>query len=114
MGAVAARIRLHLDEQVDAAVALALRRRGVDVTTTPDVGLRSQSDQAQLAFARSADRVIVTGDVDFLRLHHRGLPHAGIAYYKTRDTTLRRLVRALVSLCESSTPQEIRGQVRYL
>lgn len=86
----------------------------MDVTTTPDVGLRGQSDRAQLAFARSTDRVVVTSDVDFLRLHHRGLPHAGIAYYRARDATLRGLVRALVALCESTAPQDIRGRVRFL
>ena len=43
-------IRFHLDENVDPAIALGLRRYGVDVTTTNDVELRTQSDEMRLAF----------------------------------------------------------------
>jgi hypothetical protein len=39
-----------LDEQVKSAVARELRRRRIDVTTTLEAGLRTQSDEAQLAF----------------------------------------------------------------
>jgi hypothetical protein len=40
------RIRFHLDENVDSAVADGLRRRGVDVTMPNDVGLIGASDEA--------------------------------------------------------------------
>ena len=35
------RIRFHLDEHVDPDVARALRRYGIDVTTTVETGLRT-------------------------------------------------------------------------
>ena len=44
-------IRFHLDENVDGAIAEGLRRRSIDVTTTPDVGLIGASDEEQVAFA---------------------------------------------------------------
>jgi uncharacterized protein DUF5615 len=47
------RIRFHLDEHVDPAIATALRRAGIDVTTTIEAGLRTKSDEAQLQFARA-------------------------------------------------------------
>jgi hypothetical protein len=37
-------IRFHLDENCHPAIAGGLRRRGVDVTTTPEVGLLHASD----------------------------------------------------------------------
>jgi hypothetical protein len=39
---VADRIRFHLDEHVDPAIAIALRRAGIDVTTTFQAGIRAQ------------------------------------------------------------------------
>jgi hypothetical protein len=42
-------IRFHLDEDVDPAIAEGLRRRGIDVTTTPEVGLLGARDPIQLA-----------------------------------------------------------------
>jgi predicted nuclease of predicted toxin-antitoxin system len=60
-------IRFHLDENAHRAIAEGLRRRGVDVTTTPEAGLLNATDDEQLAFARPRDRVIFTQDRDFLR-----------------------------------------------
>ena len=37
-------IRFHLDENCPHAIAEGLRRRGIDVTTTPEVDLISASD----------------------------------------------------------------------
>jgi predicted nuclease of predicted toxin-antitoxin system len=45
-------IRFHLDEHCPTALAEGLRRRGIDVTTTPEAGLMQATDEEQLAFAR--------------------------------------------------------------
>jgi predicted nuclease of predicted toxin-antitoxin system len=57
---MADRIRFHLDEHVDPAIANALRRAGIDVTTTIEAGLRTKGDEEHLRFARNEGRVIVT------------------------------------------------------
>lgn len=36
-------IRFHLDENCSHAIAAGLRRRGIDVTTTPEAGLLNAS-----------------------------------------------------------------------
>lgn len=59
------RIRFHLDEQVKSAIARELHRHGIDATTTVEVGLCTQSDEATLAFIRSEQRIIFTQDEDF-------------------------------------------------
>jgi predicted nuclease of predicted toxin-antitoxin system len=73
-------IRFHLDEHISTSIAAGLRRRGVDVTTTAEAELMGADDEAQLAFAASQGRVMVTQDADFLRHHAKGTAHAGIAY----------------------------------
>lgn len=73
-------ILLHLDENVDHAVAHGLRLRGIDVTTTTDANLIGASDAEQLAFALREGRVIFTQDQDFLRHHQAGSEHGGIVY----------------------------------
>jgi hypothetical protein len=40
-------IKFHLDENVSNAIAAGLRKRGIDVTTTPEQGLISVSDEVQ-------------------------------------------------------------------
>ncbi len=65
------RLRFHLDEHIDPDVARALRRYGIDVTTTVEAGLRTLNDLAQLEFATREQRVLVTHDADFIRLADR-------------------------------------------
>jgi hypothetical protein len=45
------RIKFHLDENVSNAIALGLKRRGIDVTTMNEVGLIGVSDEEQIEFA---------------------------------------------------------------
>jgi predicted nuclease of predicted toxin-antitoxin system len=72
-------IRFHLDENVSHAIASGIRRRGIDVTTTQEAGLMGAIDEAHVAFALLAGRVIFTQDEDFLRIHAARIPHPGIA-----------------------------------
>lgn len=107
-------IGFHLDENVHGAVANGLRLRGISVTTTQDVQLLGATDEEQLAFARSEDRVIVTHDDDFLRLHGQGMPHAGIVYSNPRRRTIGQLVHGLVRLWRNNTPDEMQGRVEFV
>lgn len=37
-------IQFHLDEHMSKAIAIGLRRRGIDVTTTPEAGLLGEDE----------------------------------------------------------------------
>jgi predicted nuclease of predicted toxin-antitoxin system len=107
-------IRFHLDENCHHAVALGLRRRGIDVTTTPEAGLLSATDEEQTAHALAEGRVIFTQDRDFLRLHAAGVPHAGIAYRDKDTLSIGEIIQGLVRIWEFLDPNEIVGKIEYL
>lgn len=107
-------IRFHLNEHLAHAIADGLRRRGIDVTTTYETGLSAASDEEQLAFARSHDRILVTRDADFLRLHQSGRRHAGIVYVRQRGRSVGEIIRGLVLLWELLTPEEMQNHVEFL
>lgn len=107
-------IRFHLDECCDPAIAEGLRRRGIDVTTTPEVGLRRAEDQQQAAYGLAEDRVIVTHDADFLRIHAAGVPHAGIAYRDKDTIGIGEIIKRLVLIWEIYEPAEMTNRVEYL
>jgi predicted nuclease of predicted toxin-antitoxin system len=110
---MADRIRFHLDEHVDPAIASALRRAGIDVTTTIEAGLRTQDDEAHLHFARQEGRVIVTRDQDFLRLATSALDHAGIIFY-TANQSIREIIEGLILIHEVMLTSEMVGHIEYL
>jgi uncharacterized protein with PIN domain len=107
-------LRFHLDEHVANAVANGLRLRGIDVTTALDANLLSASDEDHVAFALRERRVIFTNDRDFLRIHHRGLQHAGIAYCSPRARTIGEVVQFLVLMHNCFGPDDMQGRVQYL
>jgi hypothetical protein len=74
---------LHLlcDEHIPFPVVQGLRRRGINVTTVQEIGLRSTTDIVILTTVQQQQRVLYTRDADFLRHHHAGVSHAGILYH---------------------------------
>jgi predicted nuclease of predicted toxin-antitoxin system len=110
---MADRIRFHLNEHVDPVIAAALRRAGIDVTTTIQAGLRTQNDEAHLRFARDEVRVIVRRDQDFLRLAGVALDHSGIVFY-TANQSIREIIEGLILIYEVMLPDEMARQIEYL
>lgn len=108
------RIKFHLDENVSNAVAEGLRRRGISVTTTSEENLIGASDDEQLAFALSQDRVIFTQDDDFLRLHQSDVAHAGITYCHQGSRSIGEIVQTLALIWEWVDPEDIVGQVEFV
>lgn len=111
---MAERVRFHLDEHIDPAVARGLRSHGVDVTTSADAGLLGLSDETQLEFARAERRVIVTHDADFLRWAGEGASHAGIAYCHRTARSIGEMIRSLILIHEVLLPEEMADRVEYL
>lgn len=93
---MAEKIRFHLDENVDPDIAAALRKSNIDVTTSQEANLLSRSDTAQLGFATSQSRVLMTHDDDFLILHSQGIKHSGIVYCRKDTKLIGHIIRMLV------------------
>ena len=106
-------IRFHLDQHVPNAVALGLRLRGIDVSTTHEAGLQDAEDLAHIAYALAEGRVIFTQDDDFLRYHHAGVTHAGIVYSKQGSRSIGEIVRYLKLMNDCLEAEGMASQVEY-
>ena len=109
--------KLHLNEHLSPRLAMQLRQYGFDVTSTVERELIAVDDDAQLAFAVSEQRAIVTMNfADFVALHHQylaiGQEHWGIVLSteEPMDILRRRLLRLLHTL----SGEELKNQVRWL
>ncbi len=107
-------IRFHLDENVSHAIAEGLRRRGIDVTTTPEAGMIGLSDEEQIAFAATQERVIFTQDTDFLRMARTGISHNGIIYCQQKSRSIGEIVRGIVLIWEYLEPEEMKNKVEFI
>lgn len=106
-------VRYYLDEHVGSAVVHGLRRRGVDVTTVAEAGMRGRNDESQLAFALQAGRVTFTQDRDFLRLAASGIGHAGVVY-APQGAPLGTIIGGLLLIYNVLSAEEMMDSVEYL
>ena len=109
-----ARVRFQLDEHMPRALSTELRRRGIEVVTSADSGLLGASDVEQLDHAHRADYVVVTSDSDFVELHHRGHPHAGIAYFPKGRQSIGYIVTSLILMFETTDSDQMKQHIEYL
>lgn len=108
------RVRFQLDEHMDPDIAGALRAYGVDIVTTHDQSLASADDETHLERARAEQRVVVTDDVDFLRLASTLSDHAGIVFCRRTKHSLGEIIEFLLLIHGASSAAEMRGRVEYL
>jgi predicted nuclease of predicted toxin-antitoxin system len=114
-------MKLYLDEDVPVAVASSLRRRRIDVLTTSEAGNAQTSDDAQLKFAATAGRCLVTRNVrDFVELAvravHEQQPHSGIVLISKayRGNEIRRICEGILRILRANPGGLEEYGVRYL
>ena len=106
-------IRFQTDEHIPAAVIAGLRRRQIDVLSTPQANLLGAADEQQLAFAVQEQRVLVTQDDDFLALHAQGIKHMGIVFIQPRQS-VGYMVRGLHFIYQVFSAEEMENHVEFL
>jgi hypothetical protein len=112
-----AAIRFFTDEDIYGAVATALRRAGIDVCSTPELGRRGRSDDSQLEWALNEGRVFFTFNVaHFAELHatwlRQGRHHAGIIVSSQRP--IGDAVRRLLHLHCELNAESMRDRLEFL
>ena len=110
---MAVQIRLYLDEHIPSAVRDGLRRRGLDVLTAQEASMQGAKDEDHLSLALSQERVVLTQDADFLRLHAAGAHHAGIIYTH-QQTPIGTIIRGVMLIAEVLDAAEFVEHIEFL
>lgn len=108
-----ARLKFYTDEHISRAVVKGLQARGIDAKSCVDLGMRTASDEKHLTFAKHEQRVIVTYDNDFLKLHEQGWPHAGIAF-STKPKSIGDMISILLLMYEVLTPEDMENSIEFI
>lgn len=110
--------RLYFDEDVDARLTEALRRRGYDVKTTVEAGLLEASDEEQWAYAANHQRVLVTHNIKhFPGVHatwvEAGREHWGIIVL-IGHSAVRLWLRRMERLLSRFSAEDLRNKLLFL
>ena len=111
------KIRLYLDEDVHPKIAFLLRERGFDAISAQEIEKREISDDKQLEFAISQDRVILTYNTGhFAKLHigyiDTGRKHKGIIV--SPQLPIGTVLHKLMNLLTALSAEEMTKRLEYL
>jgi predicted nuclease of predicted toxin-antitoxin system len=92
-------MKVKLDENLPARLAVALRSRGHDVDTVPDEGLQGRADSDVWHAAQREERFLITQDLDFsdVRRFRPGM-HAGLLLVRLNAPGRQALLRRIDAL----------------
>lgn len=110
--------RLCFDEDVDARLAVALRRRGYNVVMTVEAGLLEASDEEQLAYAVSQHRALVTHNIKHFPGEHArwvkaGREHWGILIL-VGHSAVGAWLRRMENLLNRFSAEELQNRLLFL
>jgi len=110
-------IELYLDEDVSIVIADLVRARGFAALTTREAGRLDRSDQEQLDYAVSEQKVLLTHNrYDFEKLAQEyfaaGKQHCGIIIAVRRSPY--EIARRLLIILNHVTADEMKNQLRYI
>jgi predicted nuclease of predicted toxin-antitoxin system len=112
-----AKLSFYFDESIQAALADALKTRGIDVLTTKQARNVGVEDIRQLAYAAEKGRTILTYNKrDFALIHYQwmriGRPHAGIIL--SDQLPIGVILRRLMKLYYSLRLEDMKNRLEYL
>lgn len=111
---MADQIRFYCDTHIPRAVALGLRRRGIDVVRAEEVDMAEAKDEQHMAFALREKRVIVTQDAGFIDRIKKGEKNCGVAFCEQGSRGIGEMISALVLIFQVLEPDEMIGHVEYM
>ncbi|MCC6585296.1 MAG: DUF5615 family PIN-like protein [Bryobacterales bacterium] len=112
--------RLYFDEDATwNALLAALRERGFDVLAVRDAKRQRSSDEAQLEFAASEDRVLITFNAGHFSVLHRnwiqqGKDHGGIVVMHQSLRSVGEVQRRLIRIRAALSHEQMRNQLIFL
>ena len=110
-------VKLLLDENLQASLAEALRRRGYDALSVQEAGLNGVSDVELLEWAVRERRAVISYDLkDFealaVQYFRRGKPHFGIIVAPQQG--IQAMLQKLNDLLRDQDAAQLKDQLRYL
>ena len=103
-------LAFYMDVHVPSAVTLGLRRRGLDILTSPEDETRTLDDDALLARATELGRALLSQDADLLRIAQErqaaGFPFSGVIFADQQGVSIGQQTNLVVAITSPTARSE--------
>ena len=101
------------DEHIELSIVTGLKLLGIDAISVNEAGKRESDDEEILSFSNENERVIITRDSDFIKLHKRGAKHAGNVFIP-KFLALGKIIGEIEKVSMLFEPEHIKNIVIYI
>jgi hypothetical protein len=107
----------YTDENVQSAIVAGLRQRSMDIVTAEERNQRQTDDEVLLETATAEQRLMLSNDTDFLRIHAEwlrvGRDHAGIVFWR-QDLSIGETITRILQYAHGTSAEDARNILKYL
>ena len=112
-------MRVYVDEHIDQAIVDTLRRGGCDVARAVDRHPHEPDDDVHLREATREERLFMTRDDDFLKLHAEylrlGHEHTGVVFWQqSKDLGIGYVTQKVLDYLHATTIEQRCNKVLFL
>ncbi len=108
-------MKIYADENIEAAVIDGLRRRRIHVLSAVELGHRGKSDEFHLQKASELNAVILTHDMDFLRMASMaGTAHNGIIFAQSKNISIGECIRGVELIASVLSSTDMKNHIEFL
>jgi predicted nuclease of predicted toxin-antitoxin system len=108
-------MKIYADENVESSVIEGLRRRGIEVISALELGYLSKPDDFHIKKAYEMKAVILTHDIDFLRIASRpDFNHSGIIFSHPEKISIGQCIREVELITKILTEKDMVNHIEFL
>ena len=101
------------DEHIELSIVTGLRLLRIDIISINEAGKRGADDEEILSFAEENDRIVITRDSDFVKLHSKGVEHAGIVFIP-KFLEIGKVIEEIEKVSMIFELEHIRGSIIFI
>jgi hypothetical protein len=107
----------YVDQCVNRRITAGLRLKGLELVTAQERKQCATDDQVLLEVATAENRLLLTNDADFLRLHKEwmtlGKSHSGIVYWP-QSRPIGTVIRAIIDYVTVTEAEAAKNTVKFV
>lgn len=108
-------MKIYADENIERSIIEGLRRRKIEVVSTRELGYLSKSDEFHLKKASELKAVILTHDIDFVRMaSNSGVNHSGIIFSHPKTVSIGQCIRGVELIASILTEEDMENHIEFL
>ena len=108
-------MKIYADENIERSIIEGLRRRKIEVVSAGELGYIGKPDEFHIKKASEIKAVILTHDVDFLRIASSpDIHHSGIIFSHQEKVSIGQCIRGVELVAKVLTDKDMENHIEFL